>query len=373
MEYNQSYQYANSSGTPNGFGLLTIIYVFIGLIAIYFLYRYLYINVDNKSTILVGGKRAGDSSPDKLPTIPTPYEGGDYSFSTWIYVSSFNKNRNARKHLFELQGKYFSTLLVGLGAFKNTLFVRTHTNDPSVEGFQAANGITFPITFSDLKHRANSQMFQSIDGFQAGTGAAGTGAAGTGAAGTGAAGTGAAGTGAAGTGAAGTGAAGTGAAGTGAAGTGAAGTGATATKSVVPPNASDKIGNLSATMVSSMFAQLAMGDELLDTPPICDLPEIDLQRWTMITVVLSGRTIDVYLDGKLSRSCMGASFYKVDPTGVKPVLTDRGGFDGYTGQTYVANYAMNPDEIYRAYLAGPDGGGSMDFFGWFISLFKGGS
>ena len=112
MEYNQPPQYyANSSGTPKSFGLLTIIYVFIGLIAIYFLYRNLYVTVDNnKSTMLVGGKRAADSSPDKLPTIPTPYEGGDYSFSSWIYVSSFNKNRNARKHIFELQGKYFSTL-----------------------------------------------------------------------------------------------------------------------------------------------------------------------------------------------------------------------------------------------------------------------
>ena len=320
MEYNQSPQYyPNSSGAPKGFGLLTLIYVFIGLIAIYFLYRFLYVTVDNKSTLLVGGKRAADSSPDKLPTIPTPYEGGDYSFSTWIYVSSFNKNRNARKHIFELQGKYFSTLLVGLGAFKNTLFVRTHTNDPSVEGFQAN------------------------------TGAAATGAA---AANTGAA----------------------AAAAKAPAATGSAATGPTAgTTSAVPPNASDKIGNLSATTISSMFAQLAMGDQLLDTPPICDLPEIDLQRWTMITVVLSGRTIDVYLDGKLSRSCMSGSFYKVDPTGVKAVLTERGGFDGYTGPTSVANYAMNPDEIYRAYLAGPDGGGSMDFFGWFISLFKGGS
>jgi hypothetical protein len=91
----------------------------------------------------------------------------------------------------------------------------------------------------------------------------------------------------------------------------------------------------------------------------------------MLTVVLTGRTIDVYLDGKLSRSCMSQSFYKVDPTGVKPVLADRGGFDGYIGNTSVANYAMNPDEIYRTYLSGPEGAASMDFIGWFISLFKG--
>ena len=133
------------------------------------------------------------------------------------------------------------------------------------------------------------------------------------------------------------------------------------------------VGNLSADTVDAMFKPLAMDDSLLDTPPICDLTEVDLQRWTMISVVLNGRTIDVYIDGKLSRSCVASSYYKVDPTGVKPIMTDYGGFDGYTGTTSLANYAMNPDEIYRAYLAGPQAGNNSDVFAWFISLFKGSS
>jgi len=57
---------------------------------------------------------------------------------------------------------------------------------------------------------------------------------------------------------------------------------------------------------------------------------------------------------------------------VKAVMTSRGGFDGYTGATSVANYAMNPDEIYRAYLSGPEGS-STDILNWFVSLFKGSS
>ena len=320
------------------FGLLTIIYVVIGFIIIYYVYRYLNTSVDNKTIILAGGKRAADISPDKLPTIPTPYEGGEYSFNTWIYVSSFNKNRNARKHIFELKGTYFSTLLVGLGAFKNTLMVRTHTRDSTSEGFQAMTRVTAPIpqqNFPDLAPRKPGQMFRSEDGFQSGSGVSGNDGAGS--------------------------------------------TNANApvspasdkSASAVPPNAADIIGNLSASSITSMFSQLAMNDSLLTTPAICDLPEIDLQRWTMITVVLTGRTIDVYLDGKLSRSCVSSSFYKVDPTGVKPVITDRGGFDGYTANTAVANYAMNPDEIYRSYLSGPDGASSTDWIGWVFSLFKG--
>jgi hypothetical protein len=324
---------SHNAGTPSGFGLLTIIYVLLGLVAIYYLYRFLYTSADNKATALVTGKRAADSSPDKLPTIPTPYEGGEYSFSTWIYISSFNKNRNTRKHIFELQGKYFSTLLVGLGAFKNTLMVRTHTRDPTSEGFQESTMPIQPQNFPELKPAKPGQAFRPAEGFQSGTGVSGNDGRGSTQANAPPASTGGA--------------------------------------SAIPPNAADAVGNLSATKVGSMFSQMAMDDSLLTTPAICDLPEIDLQRWTMLTVVLTGRTIDVYLDGKLSRSCMSQSFYKVDPTGVKPVLTDRGGFDGYIGTTSVANYAMNPDEIYRAYLSGPEGTASMDFIGWFISLFKG--
>lgn len=90
----------------------------------------------------------------------------------------------------------------------------------------------------------------------------------------------------------------------------------------------------------------------------------------MITVVLSGRTIDVYLDGKLSRSCTTSSYYKVDPTGVSMNILDRGGFDGYIGNTMVGSYSMNPDEIYRAYLSGSNGA-SMDALRWIETLFRG--
>jgi hypothetical protein len=290
----------NSSSNKGSFGIITVVYILLGLVAIYYLYRYLNTSANSKSLTLFSGKQAATSSPSNIPTIPTLYEGGEYSVNTWVYISSFNKNRNTRKHIFELKGDLFSSLLIGLGAFNNTLMVRTHTKS-ATDGFRNYN-----------------------------TGGTGGGTAG---------------------------------------GTGGGNNNSTTT---APPNASDNIGNLSASSVDSLFTPLAMEDSLLDTPPICDLPEIDLQRWTMITVVLTGRTIDVYIDGKLSRSCMGASYYKVDPTGVKAVMTDRGGFDGYTGNTSVANYSMNPDEIYRAYLSGPEYS-SIDPFSWFISLFKGSS
>jgi len=289
MEASQQYN-TKPASSGIGFSILTIIFVILGLVGLYFLYKYLYGTTGtNVMTISSGQNRADISPVNPMPMIPTPYEGGEYSFNTWLYISSFNKNRNTRKHIFEIQGKYFSTLLVGLGAYNNTLIVRTQTSDPAVQGFQNA-GYTPDIS--------------------------------------------------------------------------------SVPTNTTPPTAADtvNVGNLSTDTVNEMFQPLAMNDSLVTTPVMCDLPEIDLQRWTMVTVVLAGRTIDVYIDGKLARSCVTPSFFKVDPTGVKGVMSARGGFDGYTGITSVANYAMNPDEIYRAYNAGPTGS-SMDIGAWFKSIF----
>jgi len=134
----------------------------------------------------------------------------------------------------------------------------------------------------------------------------------------------------------------------------------------------DKPGTLSTSALDGMFLPMASDDSLLNGTPLqCDIPEIDLQRWTMVTVVLSGKMIDVYIDGKLSRSCVTPSYFKVDPTAdVKLNIVDRGGFDGYIGNTSVGSYSMNPDEIYRTYLSGPSGT-SLDVFSWITSLFKG--
>jgi hypothetical protein len=300
---------------------MTFVYLLLGLTAIYYLYRFLNTSSETKTTVLVSGKREADVAPEKIPPLPTPYEGGEYSFNTWLYISSMNKNLNTLKHIFEIQGDNFSTILVALGAFNNTLVVRTHTI--GVDGFQA---------------------LQVSGGPYGGSGLAGSGPAGSGP--------------------------GSGPAGSGP-GSGPRGSGPA--MSVIPPNAAMTPGSLSAATIKRMFMPMAMNDQLLTTPAICDLPEIDMQRWTMVTVVLSGRTIDVYLDGKLSRSCMGTSYYKVDPTGVTPVIAARGGFDGYIGMTSVGNYAMNPDEIYRAYLSGPEGSSTVDFVGWFTSLIRGSS
>ena len=283
----RSYESGNNS---LGFGLVVLLFVVLSMLAIYYLYRYLYTSANTSATVLIGSEQAAISPPSTPPKGPLPSEGGDFSVNTWVYINSYNKNRNTRKHIFEIQGQYFSTLLIALGSFKNTLTVRTQTNDV-VQG--VTNG----------------------------------------------------------------------------AGGGSRNTDSSTPESTSTPN-TEKVGSLLKEDVKKLFAPLAMDDDLLTTPLTCDIQQVDLQRWTMITVVLSGRTIDVYMDGKLTRSCITSSYYKVDPTGPVFNITDRGGFDGYIGNTSVGAYSMSPDEIYRMYMSGPSGP-SSDIWTWIASIFKG--
>lgn len=86
----------------------------------------------------------------------------------------------------------------------------------------------------------------------------------------------------------------------------------------------------------------------------CDIEQVNLQKWVNITAAMSGRTLDIYIDGKLSRSCVLDGMYKVD-NGDNPTVELGGpnGFGGYIGQTRVANFAYSPDQVYKNYLSGP--------------------
>ena len=86
---------------------------------------------------------------------------------------------------------------------------------------------------------------------------------------------------------------------------------------------------------------------------MCDIEMVDMQRWVCITAVLDGRTLDLYIDGKLSRSCVLSGMFNVD--GSSPTLALGGpyGFGGLIGKTELANFAYSPDQVYKIYQNGP--------------------
>jgi hypothetical protein len=269
--YGTRYRTTTRPGGPhsNTSMLVTIALVLVGLVAIYYLYNFVTRTTSVKSTDILVQDTQGTLKMTNLPALPSIYEGGECAVSMWVYINSYNVNRNRRKHIFEIAGTSFSTLLIGLGAFKNTLIVRTHSKD--------------------------------FDGTILGTS-----------------------------------------------------TTPNPTQTPGSEEATRMDGSLRPSDLTSMFQPLALDDSLLDASPTCDLPEVDMQRWTFITVALSGRTIDVYLDGKLARSCVTKSYYKVDPTGVKAKLLEYGGFDGRISKVVVYNNGISSNDIYRVYKKGPN-------------------
>jgi len=96
---------------------------------------------------------------------------------------------------------------------------------------------------------------------------------------------------------------------------------------------------------------MSMFQNTVDTP--CDIKEVALQRWTNITIVSSGRVLDVYMDGKLSRSCVLENVLNV-PTGPLALrLGENGGFGGRYSAVQMWSQQLTPDLIYGIYQAGP--------------------
>lgn len=83
----------------------------------------------------------------------------------------------------------------------------------------------------------------------------------------------------------------------------------------------------------------------------CDIKNIPLQKWVHIVYVLNNRTVDMYIDGKLERSCVlrGVPKLNNDPLHV----CDNGGFFGKISNLVYYRYALKPDEVFGIYSSGP--------------------
>ena len=121
---------------------------------------------------------------------------------------------------------------------------------------------------------------------------------------------------------------------------------------------------------SATFTQLQTDqtDSIMGGSPLCDLPEVELQRWVNLTIAVNGRTVDVYQDGKLSRSCVLPNMYRVDVGGYSAKLLGYGGFGGLISTTVMYDAALNPEAVYKNYMAGPEP--ITNIWEWFESFFK---
>jgi len=93
----------------------------------------------------------------------------------------------------------------------------------------------------------------------------------------------------------------------------------------------------------------------------CNVQNIPLQKWVNLTVSLYGRSMDIYLDGKLVRTCVLDGVAKVDYN--SPVLvTPSGGFAGFTSNVQYWGSASNPQEAWNIYKQGYGGSALGNLF-----------
>ena len=105
----------------------------------------------------------------------------------------------------------------------------------------------------------------------------------------------------------------------------------------------------------------------------CDIINgIEYQRWVMISAVANNRTLDIYVDGKLARSCIyssGNGLGSSDGTAQAYFgLDNKKGLKGYFGVSNFYNYSLTPDAVWRAYQDGPTG--PFNITKWVTALFS---
>lgn len=90
----------------------------------------------------------------------------------------------------------------------------------------------------------------------------------------------------------------------------------------------------------------------LDSLNPCDIVDIPLQKWVHIGIVLWNRSLDVYLNGKLARSCALKGIPNINDGNV--YVTQNGGYKGDLASLRYFNRALNASEIYDIYKQGQD-------------------
>uniref|UniRef100_A0A6C0KPR0 Lectin/glucanase superfamily protein n=1 Tax=viral metagenome TaxID=1070528 RepID=A0A6C0KPR0_9ZZZZ len=105
----------------------------------------------------------------------------------------------------------------------------------------------------------------------------------------------------------------------------------------------------------------------------CDIVNgIEFQRWVLITVVGNSRTLDVYIDGKLARSCVYKSGFSLgSKSGAGTAyfgLNNNGNLKGYFASGNFYNYALTPDAVWKIYQNGP--AGPFNAWNWLSSIFS---
>jgi hypothetical protein len=94
----------------------------------------------------------------------------------------------------------------------------------------------------------------------------------------------------------------------------------------------------------------------------CGISNVPIQRWCNFFMSVYGRTLDLYLDGKLVRTCVLPGVAKIDSR-APLYITPMGGFSGWTSRFQYWAESSNPQQAWNVYKAGYGGSLLGSLFG----------
>jgi hypothetical protein len=90
----------------------------------------------------------------------------------------------------------------------------------------------------------------------------------------------------------------------------------------------------------------------------CGVTNIPIQKWVNLIISVYGRSMDIYIDGKLVRTCLLPGVASVN-NNADIHVTPAGGFDGWTSKLQYFPDSLNPQDAWNIYTKGYSSWSSM--------------
>lgn len=105
----------------------------------------------------------------------------------------------------------------------------------------------------------------------------------------------------------------------------------------------------------------------------CNVMNIPIQTWTNIIVSMNTKVIDIYVNGKLIKTCIAGGIPSFNKAG-KVELTPSPTFVGYTARFIYNSSPTGPEDAWSTYKSGPGGNMLASFLNQYrlkVSFLKG--
>lgn len=102
----------------------------------------------------------------------------------------------------------------------------------------------------------------------------------------------------------------------------------------------------------------------------CKVDNIPVQTWVNLLISTYGRSTDIYLNGKLVKTCLLPGIAKINNTA--PIyVTPNGGFSGWTSQLQYFPNATDPQTAWNIYSAGYGGSSILSKYRVKVAFYDG--